>query len=120
MLLRIRVALSQERRAAPHQPLEQWQTGWRNTVGPFLLQLSAGFASAVLLLGSVADCWSACSLIRSTPPRRMSRWAWPLPRVPLSLGVALPDVDQIGTVNGSRWWWKPTSMAAAAFTTTAS
>jgi len=26
---------------------------WRNTVGPFLLQASAGFASAVLLLGTV-------------------------------------------------------------------
>jgi hypothetical protein len=26
---------------------------WKNTVGPFLLQASAGFASAVLLLGTV-------------------------------------------------------------------
>ena len=26
---------------------------WRNTVGPFLLQAAAGFASAVLLLGTV-------------------------------------------------------------------
>jgi hypothetical protein len=26
---------------------------WRNTIGPFLLQASAGFASAVLLLGTV-------------------------------------------------------------------
>jgi hypothetical protein len=51
--LRLRVAISQER-ARSHRPqLEVWSMAWKNYVGPFLLQASAGFASAVLLLGSV-------------------------------------------------------------------
>jgi len=54
MVLRIRVALSQEQARKKRSSLDQWQTVWRNTVGPFLLQLSAGTASAILLLGSVA------------------------------------------------------------------
>ena len=54
LLLRIRVAVSHER-ARSRKGRFQWLTlAWRNTVGPFLLQASAGFASAVLLLGTVA------------------------------------------------------------------
>jgi anti-sigma factor RsiW len=53
LLLRIRVAVSQERAKASHTLSEKWNLAWRNTVGPFLLQASAGFASAVLLLGTV-------------------------------------------------------------------
>lgn len=53
LLLRIRVAVSQER-ARAHRPIGQvWSLLWKNTIGPFLLQASAGFASAVLLLGTV-------------------------------------------------------------------
>ncbi len=33
--------------------LAAWNLAWRNTVGPFLLQAGAGFASAVLLLGTI-------------------------------------------------------------------
>jgi hypothetical protein len=33
--------------------LATWKLAWENTVGPFLLQATAGFASAVLLLGTV-------------------------------------------------------------------
>jgi hypothetical protein len=52
--LRIRVAVSHER-ARSRQGRFQWLAlAWSNTVGPFLLQASAGFASAVLLLGTVA------------------------------------------------------------------
>lgn len=54
MVLRLRVALSQERARKERSRLEEWRMVWRNTVGPFLLQLSAGTASAILLLGSVA------------------------------------------------------------------
>lgn len=54
MVLRIRVALSQEQARKKRSYFEQWQTIWRNSVGPFMLQLSAGTASAILLLGSVA------------------------------------------------------------------
>jgi anti-sigma factor RsiW len=53
LLLRIRVAVSQERARRYRNPVEVWNLAWRNTFGPFLLQASAGFASAVLLLGTV-------------------------------------------------------------------
>jgi len=53
LLLRIRVAVSQERARSRHNWKESWELAWKNTVGPFLLQASAGFASAVLLLGTV-------------------------------------------------------------------
>ncbi len=53
LLLRIRVAVSQERARMGRSRLEAAALLWKNTVGPFVLQASAGFASAVLLLGSV-------------------------------------------------------------------
>jgi anti-sigma factor RsiW len=53
LLLRIRVAVSQERAKSKQLPFQTWKLVWRNTVGPFLLQAGAGFASAVLLLGTV-------------------------------------------------------------------
>jgi anti-sigma factor RsiW len=53
LLLRIRVAVSQERAKSKQHPFQTWRLVWRNTVGPFLLQAGAGFASAVLLLGAV-------------------------------------------------------------------
>jgi anti-sigma factor RsiW len=54
LALRIRVALSQERARRVRNPMQAWNLVWRNTVGPFLLQAGAGFASAVLLIGTVA------------------------------------------------------------------
>jgi hypothetical protein len=53
LLLRIRVAVSQERARSRKSVLQTWKLAWDNTVGPFLLQAAAGFASAVLLLGTV-------------------------------------------------------------------
>jgi hypothetical protein len=53
LLLRIRVAVSQERARNRRRPFEALSLAWKNTVGPFVLQASAGFASAVLLLGTV-------------------------------------------------------------------
>ena len=53
LLLRIRVAVSQERARSRRSVLQSWKLAWDNTVGPFLLQATAGFASAVLLLGTV-------------------------------------------------------------------
>jgi negative regulator of sigma E activity len=53
LLLRIRVAISHERARQHHTALQAMNLAWRNTVGPFLLQAAAGFASAVLLLGTV-------------------------------------------------------------------
>jgi hypothetical protein len=51
--LRIRVAVSQERARRHRSAFKVLNLTWRNTVGPFLLQAGAGFASAVLLLGTV-------------------------------------------------------------------
>ena len=53
LLLRIRVAVSQERARSRRGAFDGWNLAWKNTVGPFLLQAGAGFASAVLLLGSI-------------------------------------------------------------------
>jgi len=53
LLLRIRVAVSQERARSRRTIFDGWNLVWKNTVGPFLLQAGAGFASAVLLLGSI-------------------------------------------------------------------
>jgi len=53
LLLRIRVAVSQERARSRRSPFQGWNLAWRNTVGPFLLQASAGFVSATLLLGTL-------------------------------------------------------------------
>jgi len=54
LALRLRVAISQEKTNSPKQNLARWQVRWQNTVAPFLLQASAGFASAILLIGTVA------------------------------------------------------------------
>jgi hypothetical protein len=48
------VALSQEQARSPRRSLARWHVQWQNTVAPLLLRASAGFASAVILLGSVA------------------------------------------------------------------
>ncbi|MGH9600027.1 MAG: zf-HC2 domain-containing protein [Terracidiphilus sp.] len=53
LLLKIHVAVSQERARISRSCVQVWGLVWKNTVGPFLLQASAGFASAVLLLGTV-------------------------------------------------------------------
>jgi hypothetical protein len=99
LMLRIRVAISQERAHRHRSRIEQWQVTWRNSVGPFLLQLSAGFASAVLLLGTVGllvgmfaqpEHASAQDepLGMATAPKFLYNWGAPA------------DADQIGTVNG--------------------
>jgi hypothetical protein len=51
--LRIRVAVSQERARSRRSIFTAWELAWKNTVGPFLLRAGAGFASAVLLLGTI-------------------------------------------------------------------
>ncbi len=53
LALRIRVAISQERARSRRSVFTFFNLAWRNTVGPFLLQAGAGFASAVLLLGTI-------------------------------------------------------------------
>jgi hypothetical protein len=52
--LKLRVALSQERNRTAKNSLARLHVRWENTFAPFLLRASAGFASAVLLIGSAA------------------------------------------------------------------
>ena len=54
LALRLRVALSQEQSRTPKASLARFQVRWSNTFAPFLLRASAGFASAVVLLGTAA------------------------------------------------------------------
>jgi Putative zinc-finger len=54
LALRLRVAISQERARTPMRDFARLQIAWENTIAPLLLQASAGFASTVLLVGTVA------------------------------------------------------------------
>lgn len=54
LALRLRVALSQEQSRTPRQSLARFHVRWQNSFAPFLFRASAGFASAVLLIGSAA------------------------------------------------------------------
>lgn len=54
LALRIRVALSQELAKTPSNVLASWKVRWQNTVAPFLLQASAGLASSIVLVGTMA------------------------------------------------------------------
>ena len=52
--LRIRVALSQEHARTARNRLAIWKVRWHNSVAPFLLQASAGLASTIVLVGTMA------------------------------------------------------------------
>lgn len=52
--LRIRVALSREHARTTENLLATWKVRWQNSIAPFLIQASAGLASAILLLGTMA------------------------------------------------------------------
>ena len=51
--LQLRVALSQEKARTPWALLDRWKVRWHNTFAPLAVQASAGFASAVLLVGTM-------------------------------------------------------------------
>jgi hypothetical protein len=73
LLLRIRVAVSRERARSRRNPFEAWALVWKNTVGPFLLQATAGLASAMLLLGTVT-----VMVTMFTHPQRLNAMDEPL------------------------------------------
>lgn len=54
LALRLRVAISNERASRPSELWPTIKVRWQNTFAPLLLQASAGFASTVLLVGTVA------------------------------------------------------------------
>jgi hypothetical protein len=99
LLLRIRVAVSRERAQRHRNRWAEWKLTWQNTVGPFVLQLSAGVASAVLLLGTVGVLVGMVAR-----PERVMAQDEPLgmatgPRF-LYNSFATSDEEQIGTAEG--------------------
>lgn len=52
--LRIRVALSREQARTARNRFASWKVRWENSVAPFLLQASAGLASSLVLLATMA------------------------------------------------------------------
>ena len=52
--LRLRVALSQESTNTPRERFARGKVRWENTFRPLIWQVTAGFASTVVLLGSMA------------------------------------------------------------------
>jgi hypothetical protein len=54
LALRLRVAVSQESRNSTRERLGRFQSRWENTFQPFLLRAAAGFASAIILVGTAA------------------------------------------------------------------
>ena len=81
LLLRIRVAISHERARKHHTALHAMNLAWRNTVGPFLLQAAAGFASAVLLLGTfivLVSMFAQPESAQATADEPLGKWL-PLP-----------------------------------------
>jgi Predicted transmembrane transcriptional regulator (anti-sigma factor) len=99
LLLRIRVAVSQERAKSRQSIWSTWNLAWKNTVGPFLLQASAGFASAVLLLGTVivlVTMFTQPEAVQATTDEPLGSPTAPR-LVSLSSGVSNTD---IGTLSG--------------------
>ena len=99
LLLRVRVAVSQERARSKKSVFSTWNLAWKNTVGPFLLQASAGFASAVLLLGTVivlVTMFTQPEAVQATTDEPLGSPTAPR-LVGLSSGVSNAD---IGTLSG--------------------
>jgi len=98
LLLRIRVAVSQERARSRRSPLHSFNLAWRNAIGPFLLQASAGFASAVLLLGTVIVLVS----MFAQPEKAQAAKDEPLgnPTAPRLVSLSNGAGNQIDTISG--------------------
>jgi anti-sigma factor RsiW len=99
LLLRIRVAVSQERARSRQSMFSKWELAWKNSIGPFLLQASAGFASAVLLLGTVVvlvTMFTQPETVQATTDVPLGNPTGPK-LVSLSSGVSNTD---IGTLSG--------------------
>jgi negative regulator of sigma E activity len=95
LALRLRVALSQEQARTPQRSLARWQVRWQNTMAPFLLRASAGFASAVLLLGTAAVLVGAFASPPPVEARDASADAATSPRFLYSLlASSTPETDQ--------------------------
>ena len=54
LALKLRVAISRESMRTPRERLGRWRVRWHNSVQPIMLRATAGFASAIFLIGSAA------------------------------------------------------------------
>ncbi len=97
--LQLRVALSQEKARSPRQWLARLKVRWDNTLAPLAVQASAGFASAVLLLGTVLLLVGTFA----TPERAAARdEPIGMASAPRLLYASLPDgSDPISALDGS-------------------
>jgi len=103
LALRLRVALSQEHSRTTRQSLAKWQVRWQNTWAPFLLRASAGFASAVLLIGSVALLIGAFASPETVEARDEPSSAAISPRFLYSMTESNAPQSSIGgTIGGTR------------------
>jgi anti-sigma factor RsiW len=99
LALRLRVTLSQEQTRTTRQSLARWQVRWHNTMAPFLLRASAGFASAVLLLGTAAVLIGAFASPEPVEARDASADAATSPRFLYSLlASSTPETDEAQAV----------------------
>jgi negative regulator of sigma E activity len=99
LALRLRVALSQEQVRTPRRSLDRWKVRWDNTVAPFLLRASAGFASAVLLLGTAAVLVGAFASPEPVEARDVSADAATSPRFLYSLlASSTPETDRVESI----------------------
>ena len=97
--LRLRVALSQEKLRTPRAMARRLAVRWRNTVAPLAVQASAGFASAVLLLGALLLLVGTFAAPEPAAARDEPIGMASSPRL---LYASLPDGSSpVGTLNGS-------------------
>lgn len=96
LLLKIRLAVSHERARRNQSAFGAWNLVWKNTVGPFLLQAAAGFASATLLLGAVIVL-----VTMFAQPQRVNAMDEPLgnPTAPRLLSLS-QGTTEIGAASG--------------------
>ncbi len=97
--LQLRVAISQEKARTAGTLLRRLRVRWQNTLAPLLVQASAGFASAVLLLGTVLLLVGTFATPEPADARDQPIGMASPPRL---LYTALPDgSNPTGTLNGS-------------------
>ena len=117
LALRLRVAVSRERARTPRNLLSLLKVRWQNTIAPLLLQASAGFASTILLVGSVALLIGTFA----TPEplaARMNPWAW---RRAHAFFILLPKLKRPPSVAAIHpWSSRPMLMILERFTITTS
>lgn len=97
--LQLRVALSQEKARSPRLLLARLKVRWDNTLAPLAVQFSAGFASAVLLLGTVM---LLVGTFATPEPAAARDEPVSMASSPRLLYASLPDgSNPVATLNGS-------------------